>query len=82
LTGLTPEAGSVTVQVSVVAPDEEESDFSGSVKIVNSDDSGDSCTVSVSLATPNSYPILNPLIQLLQMILQRFPVLQQLLWFI
>jgi PKD repeat protein len=81
-TGLTPEAGSVTIQVSVVAPDEEETDFSGSVKIVNSDDSSDSCTISVSLATPYNYPIINPLMQLLQILIQRFPILQQILWFI
>jgi PKD repeat protein len=80
--GLTPEGDNVTVQVSVIAPDEEEVTKTGEVKIVNSDDSSDSCTVSISLATPNNYPIFNPLMQLLKMLMQRFPILQQILWLI
>jgi hypothetical protein len=81
-TGITPESGSVTVQVSVIAPDEEEVTKTGDVKIVNSDDSSDSCTVSVSLAIPYNKPMMNPLMELLQILMQRYPILQQILWFI
>jgi hypothetical protein len=45
---------SVTVQVSVKAPNEKEKSFSGTIKVVNSDNSGDYDTVSVSLSTPKS----------------------------
>jgi len=50
--GLTPEDGPLTVQVSVVVPDERNEEFSGHVKIVNIDDSSDSCLIHVSLVTP------------------------------
>ena len=49
---LTPEDGAITVTVSVVAPDEENKEFSGEVKIVNTEDSSDFEIISVSLATP------------------------------
>lgn len=49
---LTPEDGAITVTVSVVAPDEENEEFSGEVKIVNTEDSSDFEIISVSLATP------------------------------
>jgi hypothetical protein len=50
--GLKPEDGPVTVDVEVVAPDEENEDFEGEVKIVNLDDPEDICTIQVSLSTP------------------------------
>ena len=49
---LTPEDGKKTISVKVVAPNEQEQSFSGNIKIVNSDDSNDYCTISVSLTTP------------------------------
>jgi len=41
------------VKVTVTAPDEKDK-FTGEVKIVNTDDSSDSCTISVSLSTPKN----------------------------
>jgi hypothetical protein len=51
-TGLTPEESPVTVSVEVVAPDEQNEEFTGEVKIINSDDPNDYCIIQVSLATP------------------------------
>lgn len=55
---ITPESGtglsydnSVIVEVTVVAPDESDTEFTGEVKIVNSDDPNDFCIIDVSLAT-------------------------------
>jgi hypothetical protein len=52
--GLTPEDGQVTVQVSVVSPNERSKNFNGEVKIVNKHDSNDYCKIQVSLATPKN----------------------------
>ena len=52
--GLTPENGAFTVNVLVVAPDEKEQSFTGEIKIVNSDDPSDYCSVDISLATPKA----------------------------
>jgi parallel beta-helix repeat protein len=52
--GLTPEDSPVTVNVEVVVPNEQNEDFTGEVKIVNSDDSTDYCIIPISLATPES----------------------------
>jgi hypothetical protein len=55
-TGLKPADGAFTVQVDVVAPEEKNKDFSGTIKIVNLDDTTDTCRISVSLATPRNKP--------------------------
>jgi hypothetical protein len=47
-----PVGDSVTVQVRVVAPDEENTQFQGSVIIINSHKTADSCTIPVTLKTP------------------------------
>jgi len=52
--GLTPEDPAVTVDVEVVAPEEQEQTFTGEVKIVNLEDPDDFCIIDVSLATPVS----------------------------
>jgi len=49
---LTPEHGPVTVQVSVIAPEEKNQQFIGSIKIVNTGNTSNYCVISVSLATP------------------------------
>jgi parallel beta-helix repeat protein len=43
---------SVTINVEVVAPDEENTEFEGEVKIVNSENSSDFCIIPVFLQTP------------------------------
>ena len=70
-TGLTPAMSWITVNVSVVAPNQQNKNFSGTVKVVNLDDFSDNCTIDVSLATPVSHQINNH--PLLQKILELFP---------
>jgi hypothetical protein len=53
-TDLSPEEGKTTVELSVIAPDEPNKQFNGSIKIVNIDDTSDYEIISVSLATPKS----------------------------
>jgi PKD repeat protein len=77
---LTSEAGSVTVSVSVVAPDEKDESFSGTVKIVNKEDISDYCTVMVSLVTPKVrvFNIVDWFMEFLDNHPHLFPLLRQL----
>ena len=69
-TGL-EEGDTVTIDVEVVAPDEPETEFTGEVKIVNSEDPSDYCIIPVSIVTPvNQQVDIHPLFQ---RILERFP---------
>jgi hypothetical protein len=68
---LTPEEGAVTVDVECVAPDEQNEEFGGEITIVNSNDPGDTCTISVTLKTP----VVSPFVQLLRIIIQKLPFL-------
>ena len=77
--GLTPEDGPLTVQVSVVAPDERNEEFSGHVKIVNIDDSSDSCLIHVSLVTPKNNAISTSFMEFLEQHPHLFPILRRLL---
>jgi len=77
--GLTPEDGPLTVQVSVVAPDERNEEFSGHVKIVNIDDSSDSCLIHVSLVTPKDNAISTSFMEFLEQHPHLFPILRRLL---
>ena len=49
---LTPETSPIAVEVEVVAPDVENEEFSGEIKIVNLEDPGDFCIIPVYLKTP------------------------------
>lgn len=51
---LRPEDGSVLVEVSVLAPSEENTEFTGQIKVVNKNDPTDFETIQVSLITPKS----------------------------
>jgi len=66
---LMPEDGSITVQVTVKAPGEENQEFEGEVKIVNKDDSSDYEIIPVSLITPLNQQLSNTHVQKL---VQRF----------
>ena len=74
---LTPEDDPVTVLVSVVAPDEPETEFTGEVKIVNSENPDDFCIIDVSLATPVSHN--SVFLQFLERLIHQFPLLEQIL---
>ena len=61
----------ITIDVEIVAPDDPETEFTGDIVLVNSEDPDDTCTISVSLTTPvNQQVDINPLFQ---RILERFP---------
>ena len=68
---LTPEDGKVTVQVSVVAPNEKNSEFQGDLRVENQENSTDFCLIPVYLKTPiNKNMYLN---QFFEKIFKRFP---------
>jgi len=56
---LTPEDGGITVEVEIVAPDDPNTEFTGEVKVVNSDNPSDYCTILVCLKTPRNKPYIN-----------------------
>jgi hypothetical protein len=58
-TGLTPEMGQVTVTVQVTAPDQQNTVFTGRVKVVNTDNSNDYCYIDAYLKTPLSQNSMN-----------------------
>jgi hypothetical protein len=65
-TDLTPEDGKVNVQVTVVAPKGEalgyfhprDESYTGQVKVVNTNDNTDFCTIDVSMTTPKNKPFI------------------------
>jgi len=73
--GLTPADGSMMVEVFVVAPDIQESTFSGEILVVNEDDSSDYETISVSLSTPRNKRMINPFSQFVKKMVQHHPCL-------
>ncbi len=61
---LTPEDGQVTVQVSVIAPDEKNLEFQGQLRVENQDNSSDFDLIPVYLNTPvNIYVFYSPIYQ-------------------
>ena len=69
---LTPEDEEVTINVSVVAPDEKNSEFFGEIKVVNKENSSDFCIIDVSLSTPKNKPFIHNF-PLLSWLFERFP---------
>jgi hypothetical protein len=51
---LTPEQGEIKVQVSVIAPEEQEKTYMGRIEIVNKDNSSDYHVLEFTLSTPKS----------------------------
>ncbi|MFW6121399.1 MAG: lectin like domain-containing protein [Petrotogales bacterium] len=77
---LTPEDEPVTIQVSVVAPEEQNQEFSGNITVVNKDNSSDYCIIPVSLITPmNQHSSNLQFLQFLQKTVHRFPLLEHIL---
>ncbi len=68
---LTPEDGPITINVTVKAPFRRNTEFSGQITLVNTQNSSDNDTISVTLATPYQYHL--TLLDILQGLLQRFP---------
>jgi rhamnogalacturonyl hydrolase YesR len=78
-TGLTPEMGSITVEVKVDAPDEGNKEFTGEVKVINSENNEDYEIIPVMLKTPRNKALNKPMINFLKSHPILFPILQQLL---
>jgi hypothetical protein len=68
---LTPEDGQLTVEVSVVAPNQKNSEFQGTLRLENQDNSTDFCLIPVYLKTPLDQNLY--LKNLFDRILQGFP---------
>lgn len=62
---------SITITVSVVAPTDKNTEFTGKVKVVNLDNSSDFCEIDAYLKTPRAKTING--FNLLQRILQKYP---------
>jgi len=62
----------VTVDVTVIAPDEKNEEFSGRIALENKENSGDICYIDVSLSTPKNKPF-NFNFNLLGWLFERFP---------
>ena len=79
---LTPEEGQVAVQVSVVAPDEKDTEFQGDLRVENQDNSSDYCMIHVSLKTPVGIELyLHRFIEtIFHQFPYAFPLLRHLLW--
>ena len=76
----TPEEGLETVGVNVVAPNEREATFSGYIIIINEENMSDYCTINVKLTTPkNQRSEYLPFLELLQKLIQKFPLLEHIL---
>ena len=79
-TSLTPEDGSITVQVSVVVPSEKNKEFNGTVKIVNTHNPTDYAEIHVYLKTPmDKLSVKSQVLNLLDMFAQHFPVMMRLM---
>jgi hypothetical protein len=75
-TSLTPEEGTITVLVQVVAPSEK-NEFNGTITVVNAHNPSDYGTISVYMKTPmDKISIKSQTLSLLNSFFQRFPVLK------
>ena len=73
--GLTPAMGQVTVQVTVIAPPNKDKEFTGKIKITNTEDPSEYCEIPVYLKTPRNRAINTPFLKFLQ----QYQILYQLL---
>ena len=76
---LKPEDGSVTVEVTVDAPNEPNKKFTGVIKLSAIYDPEEFCTIPITLITPRAKSINRPILNWLQSHPYMFPILQKLL---
>jgi hypothetical protein len=67
------------ITVTVVAPNQQNQQFTGRITLCNEEDSTDTCNITVSLATPKNKRSVNPLLLSLERLIERFPILEQIL---
>ena len=75
---LKPEDGELTIEVIVTAPNNENEEFAGSIKVVNIDNTSDYCLIHVSLTTPKYKHLDFQLLSILKDYLPFFPLLKKL----
>ena len=78
-TGLTPAQGWQTVQVEFTAPDEEEMEYEGRIRVKNSNTPTDYCVLDVTLKTPRNREVNRPFFNFLENHPNLFPIIRQLL---
>ena len=78
-TGLTPAQGWQTVQVQFTAPNEKEMNYTGRIRVSNSNTPQDYCVLDVTLRTPRNREINRPFLNFLQNHPNLFPIIRQLL---
>jgi C1A family cysteine protease len=75
---LKPEDGDITVEVTVIAPDEKDTEFTGEIIVVNKENGGDFEIIPVYLKTPKNKDInINLFVRILKL-----PLIQRILTFI
>lgn len=67
---LTPEQGPVTINVSIIAPEKKNREYSGYIKVINTDNPTDCSIIQITLATP--YKPHSFLFNILQALMERF----------
>ena len=77
--GLIPEAGSVTISLSVKVPNERSQEFSGYLKVVNKWNSSDYEIIQISISTPRNKATNLLFVKFLERVTERFLLLEQVL---
>ena len=79
-TGLTSEAGLVTIIISTEIPDETKKEFQGKIKVVNVNNLSDYCEIEIYLQTPRAKPIFYSVLhRIFEHFLSAFPMLKNLI---
>jgi hypothetical protein len=73
---LTPEDGLITVHVTVVAPDDENTEFNGNIRVINKDNPNDSDVIPVFMKTPRNVVLLSFVNEFLRNHPFLFPILR------
>jgi len=77
---LTPEDSPVTIEVTVTAPNEQNKDFSGQIKIVNSNNHDEYDIISISLSTPKNKQLTKSIsLQIMEKLIGQLPLIGRLL---
>jgi len=71
-TGLLPGMGQITIQVSVIAPQKRNEEFTGKLKIINTENPNDYCDINISLITPINKPV-SYILPIMNWLCERFP---------
>ena len=79
-TNLNPDDGPVNILVEVIAPDESNTEFTGDIRIINSNNASDYCLIPVIMKTPKSITFsCSIFLRLLDQYIQSFPFFRHIL---